>query len=224
MDLYHVCNLNYWVSWRCWEAFFKSHAFYVKREYSKWRNFWFKLERYRFNAMKINNIEFKLTSWHLLCFSPQSVFTWLNLNPLHSHNTHVNHEPQRKWHGRLVSDIWEILLTLEHYFTLFKSNSELSGLCRYSNKYFEKIAQFFLVKHYWSLLLYFNVLNCLSLNFVVQLILQIFEFLLWPFMILVLIEHLNVEVRQKLMDMSHNTITTFSNTIHSQYSIFFIWS
>ena len=168
----NVCNLNDWVLVWCWEFAFFCRAFNIEWHNSERRNIWILFERYWLNVGGGYNIKFELTSGHLLCFSSEKIFASLNLNPLHSYNVTIDHEPKSKRHIRLIGCCFKIVeVTLKRIWfrglslhwklnhLLFKKSSKLIHIFRKCHINFEELRCSFTVEHYRSLLTLFNVGN-----------------------------------------------------------------
>lgn len=95
VDLNDICYLNDWIGLWSWEFSSLSRALYIKTQNTQRRYFTkLALAGETFNSVEIKYIDLNLAHTFFFILAPNIPVSFLNLNPSHSTDLTVNHEPE----------------------------------------------------------------------------------------------------------------------------------
>ena len=152
MLLADVSYLNDRISFCIGKPSPNSRTFNIKTQNSKWSNVvvWIWLD-----IIIVKNINFNLAIRWFLFRCSHSIFTFFYLKPAHPNNSTVNHKSKGEYHVWFICRRTEIKLVVSK--SLLKNRSNFWNVrvksCRNSKIEF----WFWLIKHDWCFLHYFNI-------------------------------------------------------------------
>ena len=208
VDVYDICDLNDRVHIRCREFSLGRTALDIKAENTEGRNFTFDLEWHWLNVSEIEHIELKLTRAFLQFLLPDHIVAFLELDPLHTVDVHIDHIAERKRHIGLVSGAAKDLLASESQLAVLDHLPSLRNRCRQVHVNLEEVDKLLLVVHDARLLDHLDVDDTLeAAQLHVEVHFDLIKVILGEIVSLALVCQLDVKVREEVVDVRHDTVS-----------------